>query len=64
MDIKECKEKVLDTATGEMLVMELYSQLDDEDTRKTIVVEMLNSLYGNKKISNTTYREALDILNG
>ena len=49
-------------ATGSLLVLELYSLLDDKDYRKLCVKEMIKKLHENKKISNAVYENALDTL--
>lgn len=60
--VKLANDLVKENATAGMLVMDLYSLLDEKENRKVIVEEMLNGLREKNKISNTVYRKALDIL--
>ena len=59
---EKAKEIVVSATTGDLLVLELYSLLDDKEYRKTCVKEMVKKLYENKKISNAVCEKALNIL--
>lgn len=59
---EKAKEIVAAEATAGMLVLELYSLLDDKEYRKMCVKGILDKLYENKKISNAVYENALNIL--
>lgn len=59
---EKAKEIVVTATTGDLLVLELYSLLDDKEYRKMCVKGMLERLYKDKKISNAVYEKALNIL--
>ena len=59
---EQAKEIVVADLTGDLLVLELYSLLDDKEYRKMCVKGMLEIMREDKKISNAVYEKALNIL--
>lgn len=59
---EKAKEIVVAGAAGDLLVLELYSLLDDKEYRKMCVKEMIKKLHENKVISNAICEKALDTL--